>query len=817
MLYAGVLLPLSLSDFYHYRVPQELEAKVRVGMRCVVQFGAKRIYVGIIASLSPTLPLGVETHKVKSLGYLPDDAPIISQEEIDSWLWAAYYYMATPGDLLHAALPATLLPESRTEVLIDFEQADSDASLGRTESEVVEHLRSITGKGIHFETLLQYIPGRNKLSVFDQLVAHGVLSLKERVRGVEKRIGERWLYLNPKYQSDDALNLLLDAYKRRPAQTRLLYRFVELLPDQEHSLSGSVREKELIAGDSNRQNALRYLLSEGVLERSFRQYASTDRPPEYQIDPNLPPLESDRPNYYTAATYSDELERIGAYSAAVLARGGRVLLLLPQSSGLEGDLPSLCSQLKLPVETPLYLYTSSLSDRERASLRYRLTESDAPLIVVGSRMAALLPLEGVELIIVAEEQDPLYKQQEPAPRFNARDLLAYRATKGKIPLLLTSVTPSMETYHNVANDKYAAIASQESFTLASFRTIDLDYEHTTRRLKTGTLLSLPLREAISETLKKGEKVVLVSARRGYAPYILCQKCGKSIRCLHCDVSLTYHQMENRLACHYCGYNLSLPVQCPHCGADREELKKVGYGSERIEDELATLYPEEEIVRIDADTTSGKEKRSHIRSALAEGKASLYVGTQMLTHFAPIQGVGLVAVPQLDAMLALPDFRTDELVFALLYRLAVKYPEALMLLQTSDTQRPLFEYLDMPSRELREKYAELVLQERTFFGFPPYERIIQVIVKSTREEDAIETATLLSRLFGSYPGLAHVSAPIKPYVSRVRLMYIRQITLKLSPNYSAKQIREALKSILHQVERTSLSARRSRILFDVDPL
>ena len=215
--------------------------------------------------------------------------------------------MATPGDLLHAALPATLLPESRTEVLIDFEQADSDASLGRTESEVVENLRSITGKGIHFETLLQYIPGRNKLSVFDQLVAHGVLSLKERVRGVEKRIGERWLYLNPKYQSDDALNLLLDSYKRRPARTRLLYRFVELLPDQEHSLSGSVREKELIAEDTNRKNALRYLLSEGVLERSFRQYASTDRPPEYRIDPNLPPLESDRPNYYTAATYSDEL------------------------------------------------------------------------------------------------------------------------------------------------------------------------------------------------------------------------------------------------------------------------------------------------------------------------------------------------------------------------------------------------------------------------------------------------------------------------------------------------------------------------------
>ena len=276
-------------------------------------------------------------------------------------------------------------------------------------------------------------------------------------------------------------------------------------------------------------------------------------------------------------------------------------------------------------------------------------------------------------------------------------------------------------------------------------------------------------------------------------------------------------MENRLTCHYCGYNLALPPQCPHCGADREELKKVGYGSERIEDELATLYPGEEIVRIDADTTSGKEKRSHIRSALAEGKASLYVGTQMLTHFAPIQGIGLVAVPQLDAMLALPDFRTDELVFALLYRLAVKYPEALMLLQTSDTKRPLFEYLEMPSRELREKYAKLVLQERTFFGFPPYERIIQVIVKSTREEDAIETATLLSRHFGSYPGLAHVSAPIKPYVSRVRLMYIRQITLKLSPNYSAKQIREALKSILHQVERTSLSARRSRILFDVDPL
>ncbi len=815
-MYSSVLLPLQLGTTYHYNVPPEYQEEIEIGMRCVVQFGSKRIYVGIIASLDETLPQGVDSTKLKSILYLPDRSPIVCEEEIASWSWGAFYYMATMGDFVRAAIPPILLPESKTEVYIDFDKADLTSSLSRSENELLETLRVQHKQKFLFDQLLTYIPGRNKLVLFDRLVQYGIFTSKEQVRGVNKHIGEWYLHFSKPYQNEATLEELIQAYKKRPARLSLLYDLITLQTSSKKE-ADLVPERTLVGDNPNKKHLLSLLLKEGILERVLQQPQPTHTGSIAYSLVSLPSLEVDRPNYYAATHLEDELHCIGHYAAQVLSSGGRVLLLLPQSKGVEGDPQVLCRLLGLPRETPLFLYTGDLTDRERASLRYRLLEGDEPLLLVGNRMAGLLPLRGVELVIIAEEQDSLYKQKDSTPRFNARDYLIYRATKIKIPLLLTSITPSVEAFYNVEQGKFLAEYSSESSPRASIKVVDLAYEYATKRQRFASLLSIPLQQAISNTLRKGKKVLVLSSRRGYAPYLLCKRCGNSIRCPQCDVSLTYHQSGNTLNCHYCGTHQDSPSACPHCGAPKEVLQKIGYGSERIEECLTECYPQEKIIRIDADTTNAKSKRKNIYQEIKRGDASLYVGTQMLSNILSIREVGLVAVPQLDQMLAIPDFRTDEFVFSLLYRLSVQYPDSQMILQTKDPERPLIQLLLQSNNHSRNEYIRSLLLERSVFGFPPYKRLINIIIKSKEEKDAVSVATHFLLLLKNHSMLADVLGPIKPYVSYVRLWNIRHLTLKIDPHYSTSQVRTVLLQMQRQLEATSIEARRSHILYDIDPL
>lgn len=822
-MYANILLPLSLAEHYLYEIPDALVGSAAVGMRCLVQFGPKRFYVGIIASLQED-SLGIDKEKIKSILSLPDDHPIVSPEELISWQWTANYYLATIGDVLCAALPLTLIPESETSVYLHYDRLD-DLELSEEEALLIERIPLIKGNKLNFDALLSYIGKGCKLRSFDTLLDKGFFSIEEEINRVQKKIGARFLALSNDYCTEEALLQLENTLRKQPARLRLFHRFLELQAEDEEGIEAFVSEEKLISGDAARKNVLRLMLRSGI----FREIYLQKKTPQYRNKRPLEevsPLSRVQPTLFIAPDYSEELLFIGRQIRATIAQGKRVLLLLPQSNGLEGDAEILRQQLHLADE-PIYLYTSNLSNRERAALRYRMFESDQPMLIVGSRTASFIPSNHLGLIIVAEEQDPFYKQQEPAPRYNARDLLIFRASQLGIPILLTSVTPSLESLYNVQQGKYVLIDNSRKMPVAPLSCIDMEYERSTKRLKYGSLLSLPLREELTKTLARGEKVIVLSSRRGFAPVMYCKRCNNSIRCSYCDVSLTYHSQTNRLVCHYCGYTIVPPTQCPKCNdlgnlAASETLEVRGFGTERIEDELRALFPHKSIVRIDADTLRGKGRKERMRQNLADGVGDIFVGTQQLVHFAPLEGIRLIAVTQLDQMLAIANFRTDEQIFNLLYQLAVKYPQAHLWVQTNDPKRPILTVFHEEEKEhcastIPQRYSSFLMKERQLTLFPPYIRLINVIVKSVKESDVIEVAqSIFSRLSPISDCFSYVSAPITPYVSRIRLQYIRYIALRVAPQSSSKSVRYTLKKTLEEVRKELLSARRSRIIFDVDP-
>ncbi len=821
-MFAHILLPLHLADSYLYKVPVELSEEVAVGMRCVVQFGTKRFYVGIIASLTDHDD-DARGKKIKPILSLPDKKPIVTPEEIELWRWAAHYYMAMPGDFLRAALPSTLLPESETIVYIHWDK--TDVSLSLEEAEAVERLRCLHVKKMRFDLLLSTVIGARRMKVFNSLVEKGIFSAEEDIHRASHTLGVRSVGFTAFYRTEEAIAALLDSLRRKPARLRLLHQLLSLQDAKNLSFDGVIPEKELTQGNPSVQQALRHLISDNILEIVYRSpLVASQKTNETELSTEL--LPSDKPTLYIAPDYQRELQYIGRSIRSVIKQGKRALLLLPQSTVLEGALERLQEELGLPDVTTC-LYTGTLSDRERAALRCRLMETEEPMLIVGSRIASLLPARQWGIIVVAEEQDAFYKQQDPTPRYHARDLLVARAQKLSIPMLLSSVTPSAESYYNATQGKYHCVDDGRDVPQATIETINLQYERATQRLRYGQLFTHPLQISLAQTLKNGGKAIILSAQRGFAPYVFCNKCNETIKCIHCSVSLTYHQSRRALVCHYCGYSMPFPRQCPKCShfddfATSETMELKGFGSERMEVYLAELFPDVVITRIDADTFRGKERKKKLRQELEEASSSIYIGTQMLMQFAPIEGVALVGITQLDQMLSISNFRTDEFVFDLLYRLAISYPKATVLIQTSDPDRPLLQYLRKGEGRTQgtlayKSFMEKILEERCWTHFPPFVRLINVVVKAKEEADAQQTALYLSDALRQYTSLfVSVSAPMKPYVARVRLQYVRQVTLRLEAKASSSAVRRTIRETFTNLTHRFSEVRKSKVLFDVDP-
>lgn len=832
-MYAHLILPLALQQTYTYLLPRGLEASVKVGSRVIVQFGARRHYTGIVASLTPTAPAhdaAGRPIRYKEVEEVCDAAPMVSEPQLRLWKWAAQYYMCTPGEVMKAAMPAGLKPESETLVSKGHDTTYTDADLSRRERLLVE---TVERYGTCRLTDVQKETGdTHLLNVARRLVERGVLTVAEKLQRTYSPRTETRVRLEEHYFDHDRLVDLLDSLKRAPAQEKLLAEYLDLaaatpaLKLRNYSLLAEVSKATLCRRDSGAEAALSALRRKKVLttyagEVSRLASATTPDGPCLLRDLDSrqrQALDSVREQWQTkdvcllhGVTGSGKTEVYIHLIKEVMDRGGQVLYLLPEIALTT----QITQRLGRVFGGRMGVYHSRFPDTERVEV-WRKQLSDEPYgLILGVRSALFLPAPRLRLIIVDEEHEASYKQQDPAPRYHARDLAIVWAQMVGAKVLLGSATPSLETFRHAREGKYGLVSMTQRYGGASLPHIVVeDVKELRRKKRMPTPFSPRLIAEVKEALARGEQAILFQNRRGYSPVVVCRQCGWTPRCTHCDVTLTYHRQQNNLVCHYCGTTYRLPESCPAC--ESTALKDLGYGTEKIEAAVGEVFPGARTARMDLDTTRSRSAYDDIINNFSEGRTDLLIGTQMVTKGLDFDRVRVVGVMNADQMLNQPDFRAYERAYQMLSQVAGragrKGEKGLVVIQTGQPDLPV---VDQVVRGDYEAMYRDQMAEREYFHYPPFYRLIAVWLRHRSSEvvdhAAQDLATLLRPRFGE--GLL---GPDKPAVGRVQSLFLRKLLLKVPPHEAPFALRQFLLQCSRQLtERPAYHA--VSIVYDVDPL
>ena len=766
MNYADLILPLPLQGTFTYAVPASMQSAVRVGMRVLVPFGRSKTYLGIVARLHDERPQGYE---VKSVAQLMDSEPIITPQQLQLWQWIADYYLAPIGDVYKAALPAGLKAE--------------DGYRPKTET---------------------------------------------------------YIRLTPAYQNEAALHVALNVLARAPKQ---LEAFVEYLAlsgwDQMDGgrMMGEVGEitrEELLNASHASATTLQLLEKRGILETYEVEVGRLNHGGDYHPE-LIKSLNSAQQTAYNSilmsmmkrpvtllhgVTSSGKTEIYIHLIQQALERKEQVLYLLPEIALTV----QMMQRLQRVFGNRLGIYHSKYSDAERVEIWKKQLSKNPYDVILGARSAVFLPFQKLGLVIVDEEHETSYKQQDPAPRYHARSaaiMLAKMSNENAhsslnpCKVLLGTATPSLESYHNAKTGKYGLVELKERYQgieLPEIQVVDIaDLQH--RKMMAGPFSPLLLNK-VREALERGEQAILFQNRRGFAPMIECKQCGWVPHCQHCDVSLTYHRQMNQLTCHYCGYTYRVPTECPCCGST--ELHTRGFGTEKIEEQVREVFPEAHVARMDLDTTRTRNAYERIIMDFGAGRTNILIGTQMISKGLDFDKVSVVGILNADSMLNYPDFRAYEHAFMMMAqvsgRAGRKGKRGLVILQTKSKEVPVIQQV------VRNDYLALykdLIAERQAFHYPPYYHLVYVYLKH-RYDDVVNTASieLGSRLRQWFSG--RVLGPDKPAVAKVKSQNIRKLVLKLENGIDMKKVREYL--LMAQSQMMADKRYNSlQIYYDVDPL
>ena len=751
MVTVDVILPLAIADTYTYSVPDGMTCP-EVGKRVLVPLARKTI-TGLVYRTSQQnadATVAGKAIQIRDIIEVLDEQPIVLPSQLVLWRWIADYYLCTIGEVMAAALPARLLDNDYT---------------ARTEV---------------------------------------YISLHERFTDIEQ------------------LQPVFDSLKCAPKQKRLLEQFLEL-SDAFDGTPHSVEQRQLIELSGESTAVLRTLIEKNILQ-SAQEVVS--RIPSYDAETeDAHPLNEQQQRaaqeieagftegkvcLLHGVTSSGKTEVYIHLIREQLAQGKQVLYLVPEIALTT----QLTDRLKKVFGKQLGVYHSRFSDMERVEIYKDLLTSQKPKVILSARSGVFLPFSRLGLIIVDEEHDSSFKQQDPSPRYHARSVAAMMAREAHAAMLLGTATPAIETYHNALTGKYRLIEMTERYAGLSLPHISLiDLKRQYHRKEMYDHFSDPLVERINEQLAQGKQIIIFQNRRGYAPYIGCRTCGYVPKCCNCDVSLTYHKRTNSLVCHYCGYTIAVPKSCTACGG---EWRDFGVGTEKIEDEVNGLFPTARVARMDLDTTRNKNSHQRIINAFAKHEMDILIGTQMVTKGLHFNDVSLVAVLNADSMIQSPDFRSYERAFQMLEQVAGRAgrtgSQGEVVIQTFQPDNALYTYLQ------RHDYATLYasqIKERKMFRFPPYYRLILLTLKH-RDLSRLDTASreLSERLQAAFGN--RCSGVIVPPVSRVQNMHIRTIRLRIEAQASFAQAKQLLMQQVAYV-RSLPTCKGTIIQPDVDPM
>lgn len=777
-MYADVILPLAVPGTFTYSIPEELN--VLPGMRVAVPFGrGRKLYGGIVRRLHGDDPLHRKPRPILSV---LDQRPIVQAEQLELWDRMAAHYLCTLGEVMIAAMPGQLTLSSETR-LVAGPHVESHIE---GQGQAVFLLNALeNGQVITLDQAGELLGLKDPLPAVKRLMEKGALLLEEQLKEDWKPRMATYITLTSASRSEEALHAWFDKLEKAPKQLHVLMRYVEL----SQCLTDSPKEVErakLVHASGSTTAVINQLIEKGLFERYEREAGRPDPAKGLITPPTLSAAQQEALQaiqeqfkahevvLLRGVTSSGKTEIYTTLIAQALERNEQVLYLLPEIALTT----QIIARLRQRFGDRIAVFHSRMAQHERTALWMRCLGDEAPDIIVGARSAMFLPMKRLGLAIVDEEHDSSYKQHEPAPRYNARDMAIVLASLHKAKVLLGSATPSMESQHNTRTGKYGYVELLVRFgdvQLPNIMRADLR-DAAKRKLMRGHFTNT-LIEGIQAALDRREQVIVFQNRRGYVPVWQCETCGWIPECDQCDVSLTYHKHQHQLRCHYCGRHYTPPTQCGHCGSPR--LRMIGFGTEKIEEELAEFFPTARIARMDQDTTRGKHALDRILTAFGQGAVDILVGTQMVTKGLDFDHVSTVGILNADLLMRFPDFRAHERAFQLMAQVAGRSGRrknaGTVIIQAQDVNHPV---LELVVRHDVDGMYERELEHRKAHGYPPFTRLIQLTLKHRSEERVAAAASALA--IALRDGLGdNVLGPEIPPVSRVRDKHLRRLLIKLS--------------------------------------
>ncbi|MEY4278176.1 MAG: hypothetical protein RL377_180, partial [Bacteroidota bacterium] len=777
-MYAEIIIPLALPKNYTWEIPASMQAEIMIGMRVEVMLGSNKRYAGIVKKMIDEKPAAFNPKPILSI---LDEAPILYPQQMALWEWMAQYYMCTEGEVMQAAVPSHLKISSES-VFVYNEQTEIDShQLGDAEYILSEALQ--IKKTLSIVEIQKLLDRKSVYPVVNKLIQKGICFVQENLNDKYKAKEENYILLAAEYQNESALEKLLNEWTRAPKQMELLLAFLHL-----QKTEGEVSQKLILEKSGASHAQLKALIDKGILvvERRkidrLQKSGDLQKALEYGLSPNQQiafesiqtQLETHPVHLLHGITGSGKTQIYVALIKELIKKGEQALYMLPEIALTA----QMIRRLKQYFGDSIAIYHSKFNPNERVEIWNKVKTGEIK-IVLGARSALFLPYKNLSLIIVDEEHDGSYKQQEPAPRYQARDTAIYYANQINAKVVLGSATPSVETYFNAEQKKYGYTHLTERYNqgeLPSIQLID------TKKQPAGSAILTPLLLAeIKKTIDQQKQVILFQNRRGYAAYLICETCGWIPHCSHCDVTLTYHKQKHLLSCHYCGATYPIVTTCQACG--KQHFKQKSFGTEQIEEKLNQSLPGVIVARMDFDNVKGKNEHDQLIQQFEQRQIDVLVGTQMVVKGLDFENVDLVGIVDADSLLNFNQYRVNERAFQMMEqvsgRAGRKNSNGKVIIQVSQVQHPIVQLVQQHDYL---GFYKFEIQNRKQFAYPPFSRLMSILFKHKDNTIAEEAANHFLRTLT--PEIQRtVLGPAQPLVNRVRNKYIWELCVKISTQSS----------------------------------
>jgi primosomal protein N' (replication factor Y) (superfamily II helicase) len=813
MMFAEVIIPLALPKNYTWSVPFDLQKRIQPGIRVEVILGKHKKYAGIVKRIFSEPPAGFSP---KPLLNILDEDPLVNPQQLALWDWIAKYYLCSEGEVMQAAVPANLKLSSESILIWNEELDESYSDLNDEEFIVAEALE--LKKELRLSEVQQLLDSSHVYPIIKKLIDRKICYVWEEL--IEKYQEKKQIYilLHSNYSSEEKLAALLNNWGKAPKQMELLLSYLYLSKTE-----GEVIQSTLLKKSNSTAAQLKGLVDKGILlvqKRSVSRIAAYTK--EIDINIQLSPAQTlalknikevfllKQVCLLHGVTASGKTQLYIQLIEEYINQGKQVLYLLPEIALTS----QIIRRLQLHFGNKIGIYHSKFNANERVEIWNKIKTGEMKA-VLGARSSLLLPFIDLGLIIADEEHDPSYKQQDPAPRYHARDSAIYYAGLFQAKVLLGSATPSIETYFNCQQKKYGLVTLSERFGNAELPKMELaDFKNRVETANGMTVFTDALLKSMEKTLQENKQIILFQNRRGYSPYLLCDTCGWIPHCEHCDVTLTYHKSKHKLSCHYCGSTYPVVLTCAACGSHHFIQKN--FGTEKIEEQVLEMFPDARVARMDYDSVKGKNAHDALIKQFEQQRIDILVGTQMVVKGLDFEHVNLVGIIDADGILNFTDFRVNERAFQLMEqvsgRAGRKNADGKVIVQVSNLRHPILNFVK--AHDYHQLYI-FEIDNRKQFGYPPFTRLIRINFKHKEKHIAEEAANIFSNgiksQFGNY-----IMGPSQPVVDRIRNQYIWEILLKLPKDN--RLIHQSKIAIQQQslILQTHKRYRSVHIITDVDP-